>query len=64
MSLLTMKEVLELLPESQFIRVHKSFVVNLNQVQVINTDKIIINKNEIYIGDAYKNEFIKVIKKD
>ncbi|MFC2135486.1 LytR/AlgR family response regulator transcription factor [Bacteroidota bacterium] len=62
MSLLTMKEVLDLLPQNQFIRIHKSYIVNLNQVEIIETDKVIINKNEIYIGDAYKHDFMSAIK--
>lgn len=63
MSLLTMKEVLDLLPQDQFIRIHKSHIININRVEVIETDKVIISKNEIYIGDAYKNDFMKIIKK-
>ena len=63
MSLLTMKEVLELLPQDQFIRIHKSHIINMNRIDVVETDKVIIDKNEIYIGDAYKQDFMNVIKK-
>ncbi len=41
---MTMKVVCELLPQAQFCRVHRSYLVNLSHLTVI-------GKNELYVGD-------------
>lgn len=49
------------LSQSHFFRVHKSYIVNLEQVEKV-TGKTILLKNdfEIPIGRAYKEQFMKV----
>lgn len=44
------------LPAKQFIRVHKSYIVNLNKVSSISTDAVLISKLEIPLGESYKAE--------
>ena len=67
----TMKEMEESLPLAYFIRVHKSFIINYNQVTSIEGNVIVLNDNEkqkILIGNTYRKAFFdrknqKVIKK-
>lgn len=55
---LTMKEVEESLPPNIFMRVHKSFIVNLTKVQSIDGNAIQLgNKTEIVLGVSYKDAF-------
>ena len=56
-SLMSMKAVEEKLPSSIFMRVHRSFIVNLNQIKTIEKSRIIFDKVYIPVSDKYKNEF-------
>ena len=50
---------------NDFVRCHKSYMVNLNNISKveINNNKIILKDNSIcYIGPKYKNEFMEVFK--
>ncbi|WP_346983433.1 LytTR family DNA-binding domain-containing protein [Chryseobacterium sp. POE27] len=59
----TLKSLEQQLPESSFVRIHKSFIVNLNQIKNIGTKKIIINPEyEIPIGENYRMNFLTRIK--
>lgn len=55
---LTMKEMEESLPSSVFMRVHKSFIVNLTQVTSIDGNAIQLkDKTELILGVSYKTAF-------
>lgn len=59
----TLKSMEKQLPESFFMRIHKSFIVNLNHIKNTTTKKIIINPEyEIPIGERYKTDFFNRIK--
>lgn len=59
----TLKSMEQQLPESSFIRIHKSFIVNLNQIKNVGTKKIIIHpEHEIPIGENYRMNFLNRIK--
>lgn len=60
MTLLNMKEVLELLPADKFVRVHKSYVVNKDCIDVIEKHRLIINKQSIPIGITYRGTDLKL----
>lgn len=54
LSLMSMKRVMELLPENKFIRVHRSFVVRKDKIRIIERNTIIIGDVTIPIGESYK----------
>ena len=56
-SLISMKSLEELLPSSSFIRVHRSYIVNLDQIRVIERNRIVFGKNYIPVSDSYKDKF-------
>ena len=49
------------LPDSLFIRVHKSFMVALNKIDLIERNRIKIKDKMIPIGETYKENFYKKI---
>ena len=49
------KEIEEILPEQQFKRVHRSFIVAVNKIRSFNSEMIEINSIQIPVGRAYKN---------
>ena len=56
-TLLSMKKIEERLPD-YFMRIHRSYIVNLKRIQEVNKNRIIMDK-ETYlpIGDMYKDTF-------
>lgn len=57
LTLMTMKGIEEMLPQSRFIRVHRSYIVQKNKIRVIEHNRIVFGKTYIPIGDSYKDEF-------
>jgi two-component system LytT family response regulator len=63
-TLMRLKVMEEQLPKDIFMRVHRSFIVNLNQVKVIERNRIVFdNKVYIPIGDQYKESFQAFVDK-
>lgn len=61
LTLNSLKAIEEKLP-SNFIRVHRSFIVSLNHINSVQRNRIIIDKVYIPIGQNYKDDFIKRIE--
>jgi len=61
MSLQTIKGIQEQLPETDFVRVHRSFIVNLRHITSAERSRIFIGDTVIGIGDKYRDEFYKII---
>ncbi len=61
LTLMTFKDIQSKLPEDQFLRVHRSYIVNIRSINSIQRSKIIIDGVRIPIGDSYKNDFLKRI---
>jgi len=57
MSLLSMKSLVEQLPDNQFMRVHRSYIVNLSQIKIVERSRIVFGDVYLPIGDAYKDNF-------
>lgn len=52
------------LPESQFVRINKSFIVNINHVNSFDNDFLKIDSTELPIGLVYRDTFLKKIAQD
>ena len=52
----TLKSVQELLPESKFVRIHRSFLVNKDNITSVSLSKIEIDNMTIPVGRKYKDE--------
>ncbi|MDN3644013.1 LytTR family DNA-binding domain-containing protein [Lutimonas halocynthiae] len=50
----------ELLNASNFLRVHKSFIVAINKIKFIEGNRILINDHKIPIGQTYKSNINKL----
>ena len=58
----TFQNMLSQLPESEFIRVHKSFAIAFNKLEVIEGNMIKIKDKSIPIGQTYRSEFFNLVK--
>jgi len=55
LSLMSLKSVLEKLPEGRFLRVHRSFIVSLKSVRSVRKKHIFLDTGKIPVGDTYAN---------
>ena len=64
MTLLSMKSLEKHLSKKQFMRVHRSYIVNLKQINVIERNRIIFDNNVyIPVSEQYKVQFQNYIDK-
>lgn len=61
LSLMSMKSFEDNLPEERFMRVHRSFIVNLDKITTIERNRIVFGKEYIPISENYKEKFQKFI---
>ncbi len=59
LTLSSFKDIQDKLPASQFIRVHRSYIVNTSFIKSVQKTKIIIDDIRIPIGETYKDEVLK-----
>ena len=56
-TLLAMKKLEERLPQN-FMRIHRSYIVNLDKIQEVNKNRVILDSDTyLPIGDLYKEQF-------
>lgn len=63
MSLLTMKDVLEMLPADDFMRIHKSFIISLKHLDAIERHDVVVGRKQIPIGITYREHFLAKLKR-
>jgi DNA-binding LytR/AlgR family response regulator len=59
---MTLKTIMEKLPSSGFIRVHRSYIIAISKINKIKNKIIYINETEIPISISFEEEFYKIIK--
>lgn len=57
LSLMSLKVMEDLLPASQFMRVHRSYIVRKDKIRIIDRGRIVFGKAYIPISDSYKPAF-------
>lgn len=57
-SLMSMKSINEMLSKNNFMRVHRSYIVNLNNVTLLERNRIVFGKERIPVSDMYREEFM------
>lgn len=61
LSLSTLKALEARLPEDRFMRVHRSFIVSLEKVKVIDRNRLVFGEVRIPVTDQYKENFQKFL---
>jgi DNA-binding LytR/AlgR family response regulator len=54
----------ESLPREQFLRIHRSFIVNLEKIDAYSATDVEIGKLSIPIGRNYKNDVMKILARN
>jgi two-component system, LytTR family, response regulator LytT len=64
LSLTSLKQLEIKLPETLFMRVHRSFIVNLGKIETIERSRIVFGKVYIPISDQFKDKFQEFLNKN
>ncbi|MCR9253399.1 MAG: LytTR family DNA-binding domain-containing protein [bacterium] len=62
LTLQNFNSLLEKLSNDQFVRVHKSFVVAITQIQELEKSRVFINEKWIPVSDTYRTAFFNLLK--
>ncbi|MGN1256514.1 MAG: LytTR family transcriptional regulator DNA-binding domain-containing protein, partial [Bacteroidaceae bacterium] len=61
MTLMSMKMLEEKLPFPRFMRIHRSYLVQMSKVASINKAVLTIDHEQLPIGDVYKDELQRYV---
>ena len=59
----TITAIEDMLPDKEFVRVHRSFIVSIRKVDSYTPSSLFIGKNEIPIGPLYRQQVIESVRK-
>lgn len=60
-TLMSMKTLERFLPETKFLRVHRSFIVNTSKIKIIERNRIVFGNHYIPVSESYKQAFTNYI---
>ena len=55
-TLMTLKKSIQMLPEGQFIRIHRSYIINTNKMKEVHNKKVQLQTIQLPIGDSYADQ--------
>jgi DNA-binding LytR/AlgR family response regulator len=61
---LSMKKMTEMLPDEKFHRIHKSYIISLDKIELVEGNSVIVNKKRLPVGNSYRQEFMEYIAKN
>ncbi len=59
---LTLKALTERLPFAHFVRVHRSYIVNMRHIEAIEDNVLQIGAHEVPVGKSYHEEFLRQLR--
>lgn len=58
----TLRDLETQLPQPPFYRIHKSYIVSIDKIRMVDGNQVYINDRSVPIGDTYRESFLKVIR--
>lgn len=58
---ISMKSLIELLPESSFLRIHKSYIVNVRHVSAVKKMSLFVGEQDLPIGEQYRDAVRRLV---
>ncbi len=58
---LSMKKITELLPDDMFYRIHKSYIISLEKIKLVEGNMVMIKNNKLPVGNSYRHEFMQYV---
>lgn len=62
MTLQTFKNMEDILPNDQFCRIHKSYIVSLKKIEKIERNRVLITSEYLPIGETYRKTFFDLMR--
>jgi DNA-binding LytR/AlgR family response regulator len=59
MPVMTLKAAQRLLPDRDFVRVHKSFIIAVGKIKSFTSEKVVIGSKQIPVGRSYRRDFVE-----
>jgi DNA-binding LytR/AlgR family response regulator len=56
---MSLKNIQDLLPQSAFLRINRSYIINREQVDSFDNNDVFIKSYEIAIGNSYRDSFFE-----
>jgi DNA-binding LytR/AlgR family response regulator len=56
---LSLREIEEKLPDRHFIRIHRSYIINLSQIMEVATTSLIVGQKLLSLSKSYRDELLK-----
>ncbi len=63
-TLVSISETAKKLPSSNFVRIHRSFIINLNHVDSFTNSYVSIQRKSIPIGNVYKTRVLELLNQN
>jgi len=61
MPLISMQNIMEKLPQGQFVRIHRSYIVPLSKVETVEKNRVVIAGKWLPVGNSYKSNLMEVL---
>jgi DNA-binding LytR/AlgR family response regulator len=58
----TLRDLETQLPQPPFYRIHKSYIVSVDKIRMVDGNQVYIGERSIPIGETYRDGFLKVIR--
>jgi two-component system LytT family response regulator len=58
----TLRDLEAQLPQPPFVRVHKSFIISLDHLRMVEGNTLHVGTESITVGETYREEFFKLIR--
>lgn len=63
LSLISMKNMEDMLPSDKFMRIHRSFIISLDHIESTSRNIVTIGNKQINVSDNYKDAFLQYLSK-
>ena len=61
LTLLSMQKMAEQLPSGQFIRIHRSYIVSIPKIDMVEKNRVVIAGKYLPVGNLYKAKLMEVL---
>jgi len=61
LTLISMQKILDYLPSDSFIRIHRSFIVSIPQIDKVEKNRVVVAGKWLPVSSSYKEQFSKAL---
>ncbi len=57
----SMKRMLEILPDNKFCRIHKSYIISLDKLDLVEGNSVLVKNKRLPVGNSYRQRFMEFV---